>query len=145
MRLAIMGLDGLQQPVITGLELRESRLAAGGEVIGSQIDDGDVRLPALKLPGGFLRQVEGLEIPLRHVPATAGFIIIPVDALARVGGADDIGAEVSAQDVGISLRRVFILGTERVLPDAVLRTVSAGVGVADELDDTFAETVGLKE
>ena len=29
MRLAVMGLDGLQQSVITGLELRESRLAAG--------------------------------------------------------------------------------------------------------------------
>ena len=79
------------------------------------------------------------------MPAASGVIVVPVDALARVGGADPVGPEIAAQDVGIGLGGILVLRAEGILPDAVLAAVAAGVGVADEFDHPVPDALGLEE
>ena len=62
-----------------------------------------------------------------------------------MGDPEDVGAEVAAQDVGIGLGGILVFRPEGILPDAVLRAVAAGVGVADDLDETLFRPFRLKE
>ena len=62
-----------------------------------------------------------------------------------MGEVQDIGPEITAQDVGVGLGGVLIGGTERVPPDAVLAAVTAGIGITDEFDDAVLQSLGLKK
>ena len=79
------------------------------------------------------------------MPAASGVVVVPVDALARMGGADPVGPEIAAQDVGIGLGGILVLRAEGILPDTVLAAVAAGVGVADEFNHPLPDALGLEE
>ena len=62
-----------------------------------------------------------------------------------MGDAEDIGPEVTADDIGIGLGGILVLRPERVLPDAVLGAITTGIRVADDLDHPLPDPLGLQE
>ena len=89
--------------------------------------------------------VEGLGVSVRHIVARSEVVVVADDTLAGMAYKVEVGVEEACSDGCICEVAVFCLGEERIAFVAALCSVSACIGVADELYMSILSSVSLED
>ena len=139
-------LDFLQERYVILNKRPLRRLHSGGEIVGSQIDDGDIRLgPSLvRMPVRGIGTVESLDIARGHIVLRNLAVIVPGNPHPGMGGYHLVGPEIPGRSASVGQVLVLRFGREAFLVGG-FRPISAGVGVANEFNDPFCGGIGLEK
>ena len=118
---AVVFLYLFQKGIIVASEKAFRRLSACREVIGTQINDGHLRLESIlgRIPFHVLVHIECLTVAVRHVIVFEFVAVVSCDSHSRVGHYIVVCVEVAGQNGSVCEVAVFCFRLERVVFGAV--------------------------